>query len=127
MYAGEQVEGLNPPSPPSLSILSLTQVQWKICMEMDHRIVQLLMQGEPYHRSDGYTRAPAMVPRVQSPRDYASEIHDGRSGSGTGFAPSLFGFPLLIIIPRLLHTHLSPLPQACNSSGQAAHYHIFRL
>jgi hypothetical protein len=33
-------------------------------------------------------------------------------------------FPLLIIIPPLLRTHLSPSPIMCDSLYQAAHYHI---
>jgi hypothetical protein len=32
--------------------------------------------------------------------------------------------PLLIIIPSLLHTHISPPPEVYDSPGQAAHYHI---
>jgi hypothetical protein len=32
-------------------------------------------------------------------------------------------FPLIIIIPPLLHTHLSPPHEVCDSPDQAAHYH----
>jgi hypothetical protein len=42
------------------------------------------------------------------------EIHGGQSGMGAGF-------PLLIISPPLLHTHLSPPPE------RAAQYHILGL
>jgi hypothetical protein len=31
---------------------------------------------------------------------------------------------LLIVIKPLLHAHLSPLPDMCDSPDQAAHYHI---
>jgi hypothetical protein len=51
----------------------------------------------------------------------------GASGSipgGSDFSYSFFGFPLLIINPPLLHTHLSPLPEVYDSLDQAAHYHI---
>jgi hypothetical protein len=34
-----------------------------------------------------------------------------------------FGFPLLITIPPLLYTHLSPPHEVCCSPDQAAHYH----
>jgi hypothetical protein len=40
-----------------------------------------------------------------------------------GFSPISLVFLLLFIIPPLLHTHLSPLHEMCNSSDQAAHYH----
>jgi hypothetical protein len=39
------------------------------------------------------------------------------------FFPCFFGFPLLIIIPPLLHSHLSE-PDVCHSTDQAAHYHV---
>jgi hypothetical protein len=38
------------------------------------------------------------------------------------FTPSFIGFPLLIIIPPLLHTRLS-----LASPDHAAHYHFFSL
>jgi hypothetical protein len=47
-----------------------------------------------------------------------SQIHDRWSNTGTRFSPSFSSFPLLIIIPPLLHLHL------CDSPEQAAHYHI---
>jgi hypothetical protein len=39
-----------------------------------------------------------------------------------GLALSFFGFTLLIIIPPLLHTHSSPLPEVCHIPDKAAHY-----
>jgi hypothetical protein len=51
------------------------------------------------------------------------EILSGRIGPGGG-SPSVFGFLLLIIIPPLLHTHVQPLPDVCDSPEQAAHYQI---
>jgi hypothetical protein len=36
----------------------------------------------------------------------------------------LGSFPLLIIIPSLLHTHLSLTLEVCDSHDQLAHYHI---
>jgi hypothetical protein len=49
------------------------------------------------------------------------------SNTGGRFPPRLFGFPLLVTIPPLFHTHLSPPLEVCDSPKQAAHYHIFRL
>jgi hypothetical protein len=61
--------------------------------------------------------------RVQS-RVTSSEIHGGRSGwDYSRFVSQFFGAPLLIIIPPLLHTHLSPPYEVCDSPDQAAHYH----
>jgi hypothetical protein len=40
------------------------------------------------------------------------------------FLRVIFGFPLLLIIPPLLHNHLSPPPEVCDGPDQAAHYHI---
>jgi hypothetical protein len=37
---------------------------------------------------------------------------------------SFFVFPLLIIIPPFLHTHLSPSIKLCDSNEQAARYQI---
>jgi hypothetical protein len=37
----------------------------------------------------------------------------------------LHSFPLLIIIPSLLHTHLSLTLEVCDRHDQMAHYHIF--
>jgi hypothetical protein len=42
-------------------------------------------------------------------------------------SPSSFGIPLLVIIPPLLHTHLSPLPEVFDSPDHAAEYHILSL
>jgi hypothetical protein len=39
-------------------------------------------------------------------------------------SPSSIGFPLLITILLLCHTHLSPPAEVCNSPEQAAQYHI---
>jgi hypothetical protein len=35
----------------------------------------------------------------------------------------VLSFPLLITIPPLLYTHLSPPHEVCDSPDQAAHYH----
>jgi hypothetical protein len=55
------------------------------------------------------------------------DIHGGPSGTGASFSFSVFCFPLLIIIPVLLQTHLSPPSEMCSSPGQAAHYQILGL
>jgi hypothetical protein len=49
-------------------------------------------------------------------------ICDGQSGTGYDFLRVLQGF-LLVIIPPLFPTHLSPDHEVCDSSDQAAHYH----
>jgi len=46
------------------------------------------------------------------------------SDCGAGFPPTLFGFPLLVIIPPLLDTRLSPPPTLCDGPLQAARYHF---
>jgi hypothetical protein len=38
-----------------------------------------------------------------------------------------FGFPLIIVILPFIHTHLSPLPELCDSPDQAAQYHILKI
>jgi hypothetical protein len=43
------------------------------------------------------------------------------------FSPSFFGFPLPIIIPQLLHTHLTPPSDARAGPDQAANHHMFGL
>jgi hypothetical protein len=42
---------------------------------------------------------------------------------GQVFLRVLRFFPANIIIPPLLHIHLSPSREVCDSSDQAAHYH----
>jgi hypothetical protein len=49
-------------------------------------------------------------------------ICGGQSGTGTGFLRVL-RFSPVNIIPPLLHIHLSPPHEVCDSSDQAAHYH----
>jgi hypothetical protein len=44
-------------------------------------------------------------------------IHVERSGTEAGFAPCFFGFPLLIIIPPLLHTHALIRQHIITTSG----------
>jgi hypothetical protein len=46
------------------------------------------------------------------------EICGGQSGTGADFSPNFSNFPLLIIIPPLLHTHLSLPPEICHSPKQ---------
>jgi hypothetical protein len=46
-----------------------------------------------------------------------------QSGTGTGFSLRVIRFSPVNINPPLLHTHLSPPHQVCDSPDQAAHYH----
>jgi hypothetical protein len=39
------------------------------------------------------------------------------------FFSDFFGFPLLLVISPLLHTHLSQPHKVCSRPDQAAHYH----
>jgi len=50
------------------------------------------------------------------------EICDGQSDTVAGFIRVL-RFSPANIIPPLLHIHLSPPHEVCDSSDQAAHYH----
>jgi hypothetical protein len=43
------------------------------------------------------------------------EIHSGQNGIEEGLSMSSFEFPLLLIIPPLLHTHPSSPPEVTNS------------
>jgi hypothetical protein len=54
-------------------------------------------------------------------------IRDGPSNPAAGFSQSFSDFPLLIIIPSLLHTHLSKPNEVYDKPDQAAHYHILGL
>jgi hypothetical protein len=45
-----------------------------------------------------------------NPGKFLCEIRDERSGGEVGFR-IVFSFPLIMIIPSLLHTHLSPPPE----------------
>jgi hypothetical protein len=48
-----------------------------------------------------------------------------KGGAGVYLYPRFFGFPLLIIIPELLHIHLLASSEMFNNPDQAAHYHFF--
>jgi hypothetical protein len=55
------------------------------------------------------------------------KTYDAWGGTGAGFYSSFSSFPLLIIIPPLLHTHLSSFPELCGSPDHTTHYYIFGL
>jgi hypothetical protein len=52
-------------------------------------------------------------PRVQF-RIISYKIRCGKNGTATGVSSNSFDFPLLIITPPLLRTHLSPPLEVCN-------------
>jgi hypothetical protein len=56
--------------------------------------------------------------RVQ-PWETSYEIPGARSDTGPHFPPNVFDFPLPIIIPPLLLTHLSPLTEVRDIVGPA--------
>jgi hypothetical protein len=63
---------------------------------------------------------------VQS-RVTSCEICGGRIVTEERFSLRFFRFPLIIIMPLLLHAYLSPPPEACHIPDQAAHYHNLGL
>jgi hypothetical protein len=67
----------------------------------------------PCHSTEGKAWLLPMEPQVE-PQVTSSEICGGCGDTGAVFTLSFFGFPLLIITPPLLHTHLSPSPKVCN-------------
>jgi hypothetical protein len=91
------------------------------CKDSENYIIKLLSLQWRGWATAQVVRRSLLTPedRVQS-RVNSCEIHGG---------PSWFlsQFPLPIITPPLLHTHLSPPPVVCNSPDQAAHYHILGL
>jgi hypothetical protein len=50
-------------------------------------------------------------------------ICSGQRGTVTGFSPISSVFLQLVIIPSLLHTHLSPPHEVCDSSDEVTHCH----
>jgi hypothetical protein len=50
-------------------------------------------------------------------------IFDGQNDTGTVFSPSSSVFTRQYISPPLLHTHLLPPHEVCDSPDQAAQYH----
>lgn len=72
---------------------------------------------------------PAMETQVQSHLVVSYEIHGGQSATGAGFSPSSSGFPLLIVIPLLLYTQLSPFHRVCKSPNRLTviMFSVFKL
>jgi hypothetical protein len=66
--------------------------------------------------SGGYTMTAQL--QVQSQVN-SYETRGDRSRSGAVFFPSFFGFPLIFVIPPLLHTYDRP-SDVCNNPDQAA-------
>jgi hypothetical protein len=53
------------------------------------------------------------------------EIYGGQNGIGAGFSQSFIWLPLLMVIPSLLHAHLSAPPEMCE--GQTKQHIIIPL
>jgi hypothetical protein len=70
------------------------------------------------HNLGGYVLNSYNEASGSIPGNFVWDSRDGKSDPGAGFISSFFGFPLLLIIPPLLHIH------AYESPDHAAHCHI---
>jgi hypothetical protein len=90
-------------------------IQHQLCTEVFGKVKNRIIAQAVRHRL--LTAETWINPWWLQVRSLVDKWHWSR------FSPQLFCFPPLITIPPLLHNHLSPPHEVCDSPDQAAHYH----
>jgi hypothetical protein len=70
-----------------------------------------------------------MSPRRPSFNPHASPcgICDGHNDNGTGFSPSIFVFPVIVILPVLCSPHSLQSPKLCRPNLNRYHCYVAHL